>query len=286
MRHLWRHKMKLKRALLLPALLLSGCYQSYMADHTLKQAWSQDLENTQPSQIPYALVYDLASKKLIYVAATADNKKQSNAIIESLIQKWRPQVVLIQGHPAEKTLQPSEIQFHLMNHKPILKGASADRQQILENLEDYGITERDYTIYQVINLANQNWQFDAKSPQDLQGMISHFLKTDSHAKKFNLTYKDIQIWFHQNIGMPLTHEILVDGEIVAPKDPQRLSTNILQKIATYEDEIDDAIAMDALSDELDEKKVVMIIRAPSKFVTERSVLHKMIGVSKPTEIVN
>lgn len=73
---------------------------------------------------------------------------------------------------------------------------------------------------------------------------------------------------------------------MAPKDPHLKSTTYLQRLAFYEDEIDNEVVMDTLSDELDEYDTVMIIRAPSKYVIERDVLHSLFNVKQPKEIIN
>jgi hypothetical protein len=156
----------------------------------------------------------------------------------------------------------------------------------LENLEEYGITEKDYVMYQLINLMNQKWQFEARTPQERQYKAIRYLSTDPDAKKFGISYKNVQDWFQQKMEMPMTEQLILDGEIVAPKDPQLMTTNYLQKIASYEDEIDDAIVMDTLAETLDDYTTIMIIRAASKYVVERDVLHEMLGVSGPIEIVN
>lgn len=278
--------MKIKVAILLPSLLLAACHQGFVADHSLKSAWSQELEDTQPSKIPYALIYNVRGKKLIYVAAASDQRHQSNIIIESLIERNQPKVVLIQGYEEGIRVNPSKVQFQLRNYRPPLKGASASREDILDHLSGYGISERDYVIFQALNLANQRWQFETDSPQELKMRVTHYLQTDPYAKKYRLTYEDVKKWFYEKVKLPLTDEMLVDGELVAPKNPKLKSTTLLQKMSTYEDQLDDEVALDTLSDELDEQDVVMIIRAPSKFVTERQVLHKMLGVSQPSEIVN
>ncbi|MBS0271653.1 MAG: hypothetical protein JSR85_03275 [Proteobacteria bacterium] len=278
--------MKFKLSLLTALLPLVGCQTAYNPDHSLKKAWSQELENTQPSQIPYGLAYNVGSKKIMYVAVSMDNTKASTDLIENLIEKWKPQVVLLQGHSIEKQVKPNAVKFRLKTHTPELKGASATRDQILENLEEYGITEKDYVIYQVINLMNQKWQFEARTPQERQYKAIRYLSMNPDAKKFGISYKNIQDWFQQKMGMPMTEALILDGEIVAPKDPQLKTTNYLQKIASYEDEIDDAVVMDTLAEALDDYTRIMIIRAASKYVVERDVLHEMLGISHPTEIMN
>ncbi len=278
--------MNLKVVTLLSGFLLVGCQSGYMADHSLKQTWSQDLEDSQPSQIPYALIYRMGSKRLIYVAAASDRRAQSNAIIESLIERDKPKVVLVQGHEEGKIVHPSKVSFYLRNHRPTLKGASASREDILNQLSGYGLTERDYVIFETLTKANQQWQFEVDSRQALTKRINHYLQTNRHAKKHKLTYSDVKTWFLDNVGTPLTFDILTDGELIAPMDPKLQTTTLLQKMSTYEDEIDDETVMDTLSDELDENSVVMIIRAPSKYVTEQKVLHNMLGVNRPSEIVN
>ncbi|MBX9786250.1 MAG: hypothetical protein K2Y08_02820 [Alphaproteobacteria bacterium] len=278
--------MKNKFGFFLFFLLLTACQNSYEPDHSLKQAWTNELENTQPSQIPYGLVYETGSKKLIYVAVhSAFSPAKGRALIESLIKTQKPQIILCQGHTEER-VSPTAVKFKIDNPHVILTGASAPRKKIIDHLALYGVSERDYEIYSLVTLINQQWQFEINSPKDLNAKIVHYLKTTPHAKRFHLTFEDVQTWFYEKTGHPMTIEALFEGLLVAPQDPHLASTTYLQKISFYQDEIDDAVAMSALGKALENYDTVMIIRASSKYVTERAILHKMLGVSEPTKIVN
>lgn len=277
--------MKIKMGLFLFFFLIPACYGAYVPNHSLKKAWTLELEKTQPSQLPYGLIYDLGSKKLIYVA-TDSNRTKSNALLESLIKNARPQVILLQGHE-EKIISPSKVKFKIKNPKIILKGASASREKILENLALYGVNEKDYESYKVLNLMNQVWCFEVESPDKLKAKANAnaYLSSDPHAQKLHLTFGAIEKWFQEKMGRPLTMEVILNSENFAPKNPQLKSTTYLQKLSSYEDEIDDAAVMNNLAKALDEYKVVMIVRAGSKYVVERDVLHAMLGVEKPTKVV-
>ena len=277
--------MKFKVSALM-ALLLVGCQHDYNLDHSLKKAWAPDLENTQPSRIPYGLVYNVGNKQILYVAVNSGNKKVRNNFLNILIEKRKPDLVLFQGASIKEKLTPERVRINVKGHQPVLKGASATREQILENLKKYGITERDYVLFQTILLMNQVWLHETKTPLELQTKAAHYLKTDPNAEKFGLTYRDLQHWFYEKMGTPLTYQLIQNSEMVAPKDPQLKTTNALQKISSYEDQIDDAIVIETLGQSLGEYNKIMIIRAGSKYVSERDVLHKMLNVSGPTEIVN
>lgn len=84
----------------------------------------------------------------------------------------------------------------------------------------------------------------------------------------------------------MTEAVVLEGDLVAPKDPNLPSTTYLQKISFYEDEIEDALAMETLADALEKYDTIMIIRASSKYVMEREILHQMLNVSVPTKVVN
>ncbi|MBI2708059.1 MAG: hypothetical protein HYX35_07105 [Proteobacteria bacterium] len=276
--------MKITISLLFSFFLTTACYGVCTPNHSLKKAWTLELEKTQPSHLPYGLIYDLGSQKVIYVAMDA-NRTKSNALLESLIKDEKPQVILLQGHEG-KTVSPSKVKFKLKNNKIVLKGASASREKILENLVPYGINEKDYESYKVLSLMNQIWYFEVDSPDKLKAKANHYLKTDPYAKKLLLTFDDIERWFQEKMGRPFTMEVVLNSENFAPKNPQLKSTTYLQKMSSYEDEIEDAVVMDNLAKALEEYKTVMIVRAGSKYVVERDVLHTMLGVSKPTKIVN
>lgn len=259
---------------LLPLLLLTACQNSYQPDMTLKKAWSIDLESTQqPNSLPYGLLFEHVSKKVIYIAASHMDASRTNILIEKLIKKWRPQIILCQG---DKETQNDS--------KTILRGISADRAQIKNYLQNqYGIDERDYEIYSIISLANQVWQFEVKPHQSLEAKVAHHLTTDPSIRMLNLSYEDIRKWFYKKMGYPLTEKVLMEGSLTAPKDPNFMTTSYLQKISFYQDEIDDAVAMSVLAKALEDFETIMIIRAGSKYVTEREVLHKMLGT--PTELL-
>lgn len=267
-------------------LVLTACNIGHAPEYSLKKPWSQALEDTHPSKIPYALVYQIGSKRLIYVAAASDHRAQSNYIIESQIARLKPEVILLQGHEEGLDVHPSKVPFRLGAHRPLIKGASASREDILDHLSEKGITERDYVIYQVLLLANQRMQFVAKSTDELRKRIAHHLVSDRNTQKHKLSLKDIENWYAHKTGHSLTDDQLLDGELVAPKDPRLKTTTYLQKLAFYEDEIDDEVVLDTLSEELDEYDTVMIIRAPSKYVIERDVLHSLFNVKQPKEIIN
>lgn len=278
--------MKNKLGFILPFLLLTTCQNSYEPDHGLKQAWTNELENTQPSQIPYGLVYETGSKKLIYVAVhNAFGPAKGRALIESLIKTQKPQIILCQGHTEER-VSPSAVSFKLDSPHVILKGASASRKKIIEHLVLYGVSERDYEIFSLVTLINQQWKFETNSPKDLKAKIIHYLKSTPHAKELHLTFEDVQTWFYEKTGHPMTAEALFEGLLVAPQDSRLTNTTYLQKLSFYQDEIDDAVAMNALGKALENYDTVMIIRASSKYVTERAIVHKMLGVSEPIKIVN
>jgi len=277
--------MKLKCSLLLSSFLLAGYGQAYVPDHSLKKAWTQELEDTQPAQRPYGLVFDLGSKRLIYIAAEPQNREKTNALIESLIEERKPQIVLLQGHVGDN-IHPSKVKFKINTFKPILKGASASRPQILTHLASYGMSEKDYEMFKLLILLNQLFQFEVHSFQEVKKKALHHLKTDPNAKKLQITYEDVEKWFHDKMGQPMTERFILNGENISPKDPKLPSTNYLQKLSSYEDEVEDAAAMENLARALEEYDKVMVIRAGSKYVMERDVLHKMLGVSKPTEIIH
>lgn len=273
--------MKKKLSGIIASTLLVGCHHEYTPDHSLKMAWTPALETTQPYQPPYGLLYNTDDQKqLIYVAAVFANLTKTNAIIEALIEELKPQVVLLQGHVGNNIF-PSKVNFQLKSYRPPLIGASASRQQILKHLANYGISERDYEIFKVIVFMNQIWQFEEKSYEGVMRKALHHLKTDQNAKNLNLKIKDIKQWFYEKIGSPMTEPFIMDGELVAPKDPKLPITNYLQKISFYEDEIEDTVVMENLAKYLKEYDRVMVIRAASKYVTEKAVLQKMIGVYEP-----
>jgi hypothetical protein len=275
--------MKIKIGVFLFFFLTPACYGEYAPNHSLKKAWTLELEKIQPNQLPYGLIYDLGSKKLIYVAMDS-NRTKSNALLESLIKTEKPQVILLQGHE-EKIVSPAKVKFKLKNPEIILKGASASREKILENLALYGINEKDYESYKVLNLMNQVWYFEVESPDKLKAKAKAYLSSDPHAQKLHLTFETIEKWFQEKMGRPLTMDVILNSENFAPKNPQLKSTTYLQKLSSYEDEIEDAIVMNNLAKALEEYKVVMIVRAGSKYVVEKDVLHGMLGVEKPTKVV-
>lgn len=268
------------------SLLLAGCQHDYTPDHSLKQAWTPELERSQPKNTPYGLVYKTGHKQVIYVAVDSRNRKATNTFINSFIENRKPDIVLFQGHSMQEKLTPERVNISVREHQPILKGASATREQVLGNLKKYGIIERDYVLFQTITLMNQAWLYETKTPLELQNKASHYLKTDPNAQKFGLTYQDLENWFYEKMGTPLTYQFIQNSEMIAPKDPRLTMTNYFQKIASYEDQIDDAVVMEILAQTLGEYNNVMIIRAGSKYVVERAVLHKMLNASGPTEIVN
>lgn len=275
--------MKIKLSLFLLFFLTSACYGEYVPNHSLKKAWTLELEKTQPSRLPYGLIYDLGPKKLVYVAMDS-NRTKSNALIESLIKKTKPQLILLQGHE-EKIISPSKVTFKVKDLNIILKGTSASREKILENLARYGINEKDYESCKVLNLMNQVWYFEVDSPDKLKAKAKAYLGAEPHAQKLHLTFEAIEKWFQEKMGRPLTMKFILKSENFAPKSPQLKSTNYLQKLSFYEDEIEDATVMNNLATALEEYEVVMIVRAGSKYVVESDVLHAMLGVEKPTKVV-
>lgn len=276
--------MKSKFLALVPFLLLTACQNSYSPDLSLKTAWTVELEKTQPSEIPYGLIYETDSKTVIYVAVNSSDAVKTDALIESLIEKWKPQIVLCQGHTKD-VVSPTDVRFKLHNVRPILKGASAERAQTLNHMASLGISERDFEIYLVINFMNQIWQYEVHSPEDLQNKVEHYLTTNPDAKALHITYAEIKKWFQEKTGIPMTQDAISNGTLTAPEDPEVSTTTYLQKLSFYQDEIDDAVAMETLATALRQYNTVMIIRAASKYVVEREVLHKMLGVSEPVKVV-
>ncbi|MDP4193018.1 MAG: hypothetical protein Q8858_15740 [Bacteroidota bacterium] len=199
-------------------LLLTGYGHAYVPDHSLKQAWTQELEDRQPAKCPYGLVFDLGSKRLIYFAADHQNRERTSALIESLIEERKPQIVPLQGHVGNN-IHPSKVKFKLHTFKPILKGASASRPQILNHLANYGMSEKDYEMFKFLILMNQVFQFEANSFQEVKRKALNYLKTDPNAKKLQITYEDVEKWFQDKMGRPMTEKFILDGENIAPKDP-------------------------------------------------------------------
>lgn len=276
--------MEFKNLTLLPLLLLSACI-SYKPDLDLRQPWSPEAEFTLAIRPPYALVYDLEPQKVIYVASgTPGVQATTNALIESIIEKYKPQIVLVQGHVGDN-ISPSAVKFKLRYTKPVIKGISAPRCEIVDYISRYNLTERDYEIFHLLILMNQIWQYQVNSSEELKSKAMEHLKCSPHVQRLGLTFEEIKKWFKEKTGCDLTEEFIKEGNILAPMNPCLPTTTFLQKMSSYVDEIDDAVALENLGDALYDFNTIMIIRAGSKYGTEKDVLHQMMRVSKPTTVI-
>lgn len=278
-------RMKCLFGLLLAICISTCCQADYVADLTLKKPWTMALEDTQPAAAPYAALFDLGKQKLTYVAISPANQAKSTALIESLIQSEKPQVILVQGLVGDN-VPHAKVKFKVGDAKTAVNGISCDRETVLRLISLYGVTEKDYECFKVVELMSQVWQFQEKGPNAVKAKAASYLSSDPHAKKLQLTFQDVQAWFREKMGKPFTDAVIKDCDLVAPKDPKLASTNYLQKVSSYEDEVQDGYALAALGKALDQNQRVMFIRAASKYVMERDVLFKMLEVKAPSRIVS
>jgi hypothetical protein len=288
---------------ILGSFLLSSCSSSTLhIDPSLIRPYAYADQSAEPFEAPYVSVFSRADKTLVYLAAHHENLASgpTHKTVEAAIQKFKPNLVIIEGIQTSMGLSPyrypdhpedcarpgisscSEAEYAAVLSKKAaipFTGGEPDEKDILESVRARGYSPKDliafYTLRQVPQWVREGSWESGHAQTKIERFVSYYERI--LATRTGLTLSELHSWYHERLGRELDLDRLT-AEDLAPISGE--NTTYLNRLSVEVGAARNLHLARLIESSINRYQNVLIVYGAGHLVSGRSMLNEAFSKSR------
>lgn len=257
---------------------------------------------------PYFAEFSYKDKKLVYVLAKHVSEKEYPDVLDhptiitirNLFQKFRPEVVIVEGIPTGDELSPESMKEHakkcrarkfkgcgesfyaidqaILSKTEFISGEPREKE-IKQELAKYGYSEVDilgfYMVRQIPQMKRRNEFSAASFPYECERFLKRYRKRLGFAGTFG--YQDFKEWYARHMTSPKS---FLDIENNDPAPHGGKDATYIQKISHHVGLARDRMIVSRIENMMNRFDRVLIIYGGSHYLLQENALVDSLGKPK------
>jgi hypothetical protein len=285
----------------------NGSAQAYVPDLSLIRPYNRELQSLAPYRTPYYGYFHKDSKELYYIAAGHQPGPDNDTFkaIREIIQKAKPQIIVIEGLAAERGLSPDFYkiiaqQKEKEDFKTSVEPEYAAYQAIQADIPFIGAEPSDKTVFDQLRQKNYSdndvvafytlrnihyWvDLDKINEQSFDQKAQFYLDNLRYYHENNipaenrLTVQGLKDWFAKHSPIKGKSILSVNTDDVAPISSP--DATYIQKLSASVDEVRERNIDTEFANVLSNYDRVLVVYGSAHLLKSRKVIEKMLGPGK------
>jgi hypothetical protein len=274
-------------------------------DETKVLGYHFELEDQKKMQQPYVAEFAKGDKKLLYVLSKHVSEKEfpriiehpTNVTIRKLFERFRPQVVIVEGIPPEDEKTPQKLRDHIAKCKnQEFKGCGESfyamdqaiessaryitgeptEEEIREHLARSGFSQQDilgfYMVRQIPQMKRRNTFSKESFPRECERFLEHYRKRIGMREKFDCG--DFKAWYGKNMHKPKNY---LDIENNDPAPHGGTDATYVQRISHQVGLARDRVIVKKIENMLNLYDRVLVVYGGSHYLLQEHALKDSLG---------
>ena len=272
----------------------------FKPDYSLIEKWDSATNNALPLTAPFVSQFNLASKRLHYLAACHGGDLESPTLktVRREFDLFRPDVVILEGMPNTGEVSPSWYLDHCRSQaeQDFAAGGEASYATVLagergiafvsgepsgrdlyDGLNAQGFSLHDHLGFNASVVIKHHLHSGIVDDAGVAALVENQARSTQHDIGIDdaaFTFDDFRAWYRDRMGSAFSLEHLAATD-VSPSDAP--DANILQKIMSAADNVRDPHILKTIAQQLETHAKVLVVYGSAHLGKQQPVLQKMLG---------